>query len=58
MFGVTQRIVCDKGSCFASKRFNEKCNAVGIKVNYNAIATPRTSDQAERFDFVEGSAYG
>jgi hypothetical protein len=29
-----------------------------IKVNYNAIATPRTNDQAERFGFVEGSASG
>jgi hypothetical protein len=45
MFGVTQRLVCDRGSCFTSKRFNEYCNAMGIKVNYNATATPRLMDR-------------
>jgi hypothetical protein len=35
MFGVVQRIICDRGSCFTSKRFV----LLNIKVNYNAIAT-------------------
>jgi hypothetical protein len=56
MVGVTQRVLCDKGSCFTSKHVNENCNAMDIKVSYNATATPRTNDQAERFGCVEGSA--
>jgi hypothetical protein len=50
MFGVTQRIVCDRGSCFTSKHFNEYCNAMDIKVNNNATATPRAYGQAERYN--------
>jgi hypothetical protein len=50
MFGVTQRIICDRGSCFTSKCFNEYCNAINIKVNYNATATPRANGQAESYD--------
>jgi hypothetical protein len=48
MFGVTQRIICDRGSGFTSKRFNEYCNTMGIKVNYTATTTPRVNGQAER----------
>jgi hypothetical protein len=58
MVGVTQRVLCDKGSCFTSKLVNENCNAMDIKVSYNTTATPRTNDQAERFGVVKGSASG
>jgi hypothetical protein len=50
MFGVARRIVCDRGSCFTSRRFNEYCNAINIKVNYNATETPRTNGQVERYN--------
>jgi hypothetical protein len=54
MFGVTQRItrICDRGSGFTSKRFNEYCNTMGIKVNYTATATPRANVQAERYNMT------
>jgi hypothetical protein len=39
-----------RGSCFTSKRLNEYCNAISIKVNYNATATPRANSQAERYN--------
>jgi hypothetical protein len=58
MFGVTQRVLCDKGRCSIRKLFDENYNAVGIEVNYNATATPRTNDRAEGFCLVEGSASG
>jgi hypothetical protein len=50
MFGVTQRIICDRGSGFTSKCFYEYCKTMGIKVNYNATATPRANGQAERYN--------
>jgi hypothetical protein len=50
MFGVTQRIVCDRGSSFTSKCFNDYCKGMNIKVNYNATATPRANGQAERYN--------
>ncbi|CAH1383639.1 unnamed protein product, partial [Tenebrio molitor] len=50
MFGVAQRIVCDRGSCFTSKRFISYCQTLNIKVNHNATTTPRTNGQAERYN--------
>jgi transposase InsO family protein len=50
MFGVAQRIVCDRGSCFTSKRFISYCQTLNIKVNHNATATPRANGQAERYN--------
>jgi hypothetical protein len=50
VFGVTQRVICDRGSEFTSKRFNEYCNTMGIKVNNTATATQRANGQAERYN--------
>jgi transposase InsO family protein len=50
MFGVTRRIVCDRGSSFTSKHFNDYCKRMSIKVNYNATATRRANGQAERYN--------
>ncbi|KAJ8937624.1 hypothetical protein NQ318_003741 [Aromia moschata] len=49
-FGVPRRLICDRGSCFTSKSFAEYCQRLGIKVNYNATATPRANGQAERYN--------
>lgn len=49
-FGVPLRIICDRGSCFTSKRFENYCNELNIKVNFNATATPRANGQAERYN--------
>jgi IS30 family transposase len=50
MFGVTRRIICDRGNNFTSKRFGEYYKTMGIKVNYNATATPRANGQEERYN--------
>jgi Integrase core domain. len=50
LFGVAQRIVCDRGSCYTSKRFADYCKTLNVKVNYNATATPRANGQAERYN--------
>uniref|UniRef100_A0A1Y1KVF7 Integrase catalytic domain-containing protein n=1 Tax=Photinus pyralis TaxID=7054 RepID=A0A1Y1KVF7_PHOPY len=39
MFGVVLRIVCDRGSAFTSKRFDEYCKSMGIKVQCNGDST-------------------
>jgi hypothetical protein len=50
IFDVTRRSVCDRGSSFTSKCFNDYCKRMSIKVNYNATATPRANSKAERYN--------
>lgn len=50
VFGVPKRLICDRGSCFTSQRFAEYCRQLGIRVTFNATATPRANGQAERYN--------
>jgi transposase InsO family protein len=50
LFGVARRIVCDRGSCFTSKSFNDYCKQLNIKINYTVTATPRANGQVERYN--------
>lgn len=50
IFGVPKRIICDKGTCYTSKKFREFCERLGIKVVFNATATPRANGQVERYN--------
>lgn len=43
IFGVPRRIICDRGSCFASEKFTEFCNGLNLKRILNATATPRAN---------------
>lgn len=56
LFGVPSRLVCDRGSCYTSKRFTEFCQQIGMKVIKNATATPRANGQMERYNRVILSA--
>ncbi|KAJ3650016.1 hypothetical protein Zmor_021729 [Zophobas morio] len=49
-FGVPNRIICDRGAAFTSKRFVEYTKGLGVKTVYNATATPRANGQVERYN--------
>lgn len=49
-FGVTRRLICDKGAAFTSKKFREYCAKYNIKLIHNATATPRANGQVERYN--------
>lgn len=49
-FGVPRRIICDRGSSFTSGCFEKFTNNLGIKVVFNATATPRANGQIERYN--------
>lgn len=53
LFGVPNRIVTDRGSCYTSKSFKAFCEQMGVKHILNAVATSRANGQAER---VNGTA--
>lgn len=50
IFGVPQRLICDRGTCFTSKRMANYCADLGIKLVINAVATPRANGQCEKFN--------
>lgn len=49
-FGVPKRLICDRGTCFTSKRFSEFTRRLGVKVVLTATATPRANGQVERYN--------
>lgn len=50
MFGYPTRIISDSGSAFTSKSFKKFCIENQIKHVKNAIASPRSNGQVERFN--------
>lgn len=49
-FGYPKRVISDSGTAFTSKRFKEFCLVNQIKHVVNAIASPRSNGQVERFN--------
>ncbi|CAH2229081.1 jg21182 [Pararge aegeria aegeria] len=49
-FGVSSRLITDKGTSFTSGIFKEFTKFCGIKHVVNAVATPRANGQVERFN--------
>lgn len=49
-FGVSTRLITDKGTSFTSGAFKDFTNKFGIKHVINAVATPRANGQVERFN--------
>lgn len=50
IFGVPNRIISDRGSCFTSRTFRMFCESYAIKHVLNAVATPRANGQCERYN--------
>lgn len=50
IFGVPYRIICDRGTCYTSKVFQDYTKRLGIRVVRNATATPRANGQVERYN--------
>lgn len=50
IFRAPNRIVSDRGSCFTSHAFRRFCLDRGIKHILNAVASPRSNGQAERYN--------
>lgn len=49
-FGIPERIISDRGSSFTSSQFKDFCISNGVKHILNAVASPRSNGQAERFN--------
>lgn len=49
-FSVPKRIISDRGTAFASKKFQDYLNSLGVKHIMNAVATPRANGQVERYN--------
>lgn len=49
-FGYPRRIISDSGAAFTSKRFKEFCNTNQVKHVINAVASPRSNGQVERYN--------
>lgn len=49
-FGVPNRIITDRGTCYTSKRFENYCKQIGTKHILNAVATPRANGQVEKYN--------
>lgn len=47
-YGLPERVVTDRGSCFTSKEFEEYCDHNGIKHTLNSTRHPRANGQVER----------
>lgn len=56
IFGVPVRIICDRGPAFKANRLRSYCEALGIKLILNAVATPRANGQCEKFNDTVVSA--
>lgn len=50
LFGKPERIVSDRGTAFTSKRFKEFVIQYHIKHILNAVASPRSNGQVERYN--------
>ncbi|KAG6439402.1 hypothetical protein O3G_MSEX000741 [Manduca sexta] len=50
LFGIPSRIISDRGTSFTSKNFKEFMNKLGIRHVLNAVATPRSNGQVERYN--------
>lgn len=50
LFGVPNRIISDRGTAFTSKAFKIFCATYGIKHILNAVASPRSNGQCERYN--------
>lgn len=50
MFGVPKRIIADRGKAFKSKTFKEFCDEKKIKLILNAVSSPRSNGQVERYN--------
>lgn len=50
ILGVPRRIICDRGKAFESQRMKDYCDDLGIKLIPNAVATPRSNGQCEKFN--------
>lgn len=49
-FRTPERLVSDRGSCFTSHAFKRFCIDKGIKHVLNAVASPRSNGQVERYN--------
>lgn len=47
---MPRRIICDRGSSFSGKSFEEFTKDLGIKAVFNATATSRANGQIERYN--------
>lgn len=47
-FGLPERIISDRGTCFTSKEFNEYCRNNGIKHTLNSTQHPEGNGMVER----------
>lgn len=47
-FGLPERIISDRGSCFTSKQFEEYCTENGIKHTLNSTKHPQANYMVER----------
>lgn len=50
MFRVPDRLISDRGSCFTSHLFKRYCYDKGIKHILNAVASPKSNGQVERYN--------
>lgn len=49
-FKVPDRLISDRGSCFTSNIFKRYCYDKGIKHILNAVASPKSNGQVERYN--------
>lgn len=49
-FRTPERIISDRGSCFTSHLFKKFCSEKGLKHVLNAVASPRSNGQVERYN--------
>lgn len=49
-FRVPDRIISDRGSCFTSHAFKRFCLDKGVRHILNAVASPRSNGQVERYN--------
>jgi transposase InsO family protein len=50
IFGVPSRLITDRGSAFTSRTFKIFCETYAIRHVLNAVATPRSNGQCERYN--------
>ena len=50
LFGIPERLICDRRTCFMSKKFQNYGKECGIKITFNAAATLRANGQMERYN--------
>lgn len=49
-FRVPDRLISDRGSCYTSHNFKKYCYSKGIKHILNAVASPKSNGQVERYN--------